>query len=96
MISRQEYLNALEIIDKYHCQDNKEIYRILVSDWIDSQSERLPIRVQKALEFNQALGRHPRARAFKYLDEINKSGFLRCPNVGKKTWIDFCEISGLK
>jgi hypothetical protein len=102
MITREDYLNALELIDLYHQQLNlSDIRRSslserkLVSDWLNEQTEPIPARVIEAITCGYSLRDNGSDyRAFTYMDEINKRAFLRCRNVGKKAWIDFCKLAG--
>lgn len=103
MITREDYLNALELIDQYHQQldlsDVRRSYssgRKLVSDWLNEQKEPIPTRVIEALNCEYSLGHNKSDyRSFTYMDEVNKRAFLRCRNVGKKAWVDFCKLAGL-
>ena len=82
MIKREEYLEALTIVESYHKQLNlaiaKHSYggkRILVDDWIN-ENKPIPIRVYKALTHTKQFVNNKVKRTFTYMDEVNMSDFL--------------------
>ncbi len=88
MITRDEYLKALEVIDNYHRQ-NKEP--------IEQKQERIPI--QNFISFlmmnhfdNRLIGgilRYKRRNGFEYVDELDALEHER--GVGRRTMLSFAE-----
>ena len=96
MITREEYLNALEIVDKYNRQLNvSDIVistdRETVDDWLFNnrhkfRNNKVP-NILRAYEW--IINTESEVRNFTYMDEINKHSFLRCRNAGKGGWAEF-------
>ncbi len=79
MITKQQYFEALEIIDLFHRQQGNTINnRVLTKDWARNQD--ISVRCYNILtsEYN----------GFEFVDQITKRSFLVCHNAGKKTWIE--------
>ena len=95
MIKRDEYLEALRIVEEYH--DNIKFKssdkRVLVDDWIDAVgSGRMPARVYRALTARKNDDLHgikPGDRYFTYMDEVTKDKFVSIRNVGVRAWNNF-------
>ena len=91
MIKREDYLNALELIDQYHQQLNLSD-KIKIKDW-----DKLPqcsTRLKNILLYYYE-DKHKPPRKIEYLDDINRTNFLRQRNAGKVLWNEFCKIAGL-
>ena len=95
MITREEYLNALEIVDKYNRQLNsdKEIIdagRETVEDWLFNYGHRCSTKLKNALTEDQYLiDSNPydkMPKRFTYMNELNYRDFLSSRNTGPKTW----------
>ena len=87
MISREEYLNALELIDKYHNQLNPP-NKVKIKDW-----DKLPhcsIRLQNILleYYDRKL-----ERKIEYIDDTNRNNFLTQRNAGKASWNEFYKLT---
>ena len=96
MIKRDEYLEALRIVEEYH--DNikfksSEDKRVFVDDWIDAVGGgHMPARVYRALtarKNDDLYGVKPGDRYFTYMDEVTKDKFISIRNVGVRAWNNF-------
>lgn len=87
-ITRQQYLEALELIDMYHRQSSnineRDSGKTRISDWINSLNEAPSARLHNALV------------SFEYFEDVNKPAFLKCRNVGTKAWEEFCSLANIK
>ena len=93
MITREEYLNALEIVDKYNRQLNSYDTEIVnsretVDDFIKKNrrkfsSNKVP-NLLKSVEFAS----NPKSRIFIYMDEVNERDFKRVRHAGKVSWLE--------
>jgi len=99
MITKEQYLEALTIVETYHKQLNLAVVRhsydgkrILVDDWIN-ENRPMPIRVYQALIHAEQYGKNKGKRTFTYMDEINMSDFVSIRNVGVKAWRDFLKLA---
>ena len=97
MITREDYLNALELIDQYHQQLNLSDVRrssssdkVKIKDW--DKLSQCSIRLQNIL-----LEYYDRKfeRKIECIDDINRTNFLRQRNAGKGSWKEFCKIAEL-
>ena len=88
MITREQYIKALELIDQYHRQNEKVFKesRVLVSDWLNEQ-DKISTRL-----FNILNATHYYERPFKYMDEITKTGFKKVRNAGQYSWTEFEDL----
>ena len=91
MITREEYLDALELIDKYHRQEDvgESKGRILIRDWLVGAD--ISQRLRNCL-YNATEERHSPYWQLKYMDELTKRKFFQIRNLGKKTWKEFCDV----
>ena len=95
VITREQYLDALEIIDKYHRQlgsiDVNYSKRVKIRDW--DKLPHCPVRLQNILleYYDWKLN-----LKIEYMDQISKRNFLIQRNAGIGSWSDFCKISGIK
>lgn len=95
MISREQYLKALETIDLYHRQNEKKekiqvSSRILIEDWLDClwlEGYEPSVRLVRALKYHS--GGANFTRIFTYIDDVTEKKMNMCRNVGKKTWQEF-------
>ncbi len=88
-ISRPEYLEALEVIDHYHLQEDN-IERInqsgktLIREWVASHS--CSIRLVNAL--HNYLEYYP----VKYIEDVSMRSFLKVRNAGGKSWVEYLHL----
>ncbi len=99
MITREDYLNAIELIDKYHQQlkeqdfvNNNLSNKTKIESWINSLEYKLSVRLSNVLLKSQ-WGEDE--KPFKYIEDVNKKEFMRLRNAGKKTWSEFLDLRGL-
>ena len=97
MITREEYLNALEIVDQYNRQlnlsdvMNRAVEKTLVDDWIIKNYGKITGRLIKCLENTEGWG-HGGDRLFKYMEDINERSFMRGRGNGKKSWYELKDV----
>lgn len=99
MITREDYLNALELIDKYHQQLKAPDFvhanlsnKTEIESWINSLEYEPSVRLSNVL-LNPQRGEDE--KPFKYVEDVNKKEFLRLRNAGKKTWSEFEDLRAL-
>ena len=99
MITREDYLNALELIDKYHQQLKAPDFvhanlsnKTEIESWINSLEYEPSARLSNALLEVQ---RYASQKPFRYVEDVNKKEFMRLRNVGKKTWSEFEDLRAL-
>ena len=83
MITREDYLNALELIDKYNRQFNMltRIDDILICDWVKKMD--VSVRLDSALRTAQfRLG-------WERISDFRQKEFLKLQGVGKKCLMEF-------
>jgi hypothetical protein len=101
MITREDYLNALELIDKYHRQNDSVANvknesspntnnKTEIKDWINSLDRQPSTKLSNILldEFRFSEGNLP----FKYVEDITKQKFLKLRQAGKQSWEEFSEL----
>ena len=97
MITREQYLDALELIDKYHQQtdsSNKAIEKKTeISEWLANLPRKPSVRLYNTLTGNYWGGK---TNPFKYIEDITQFDFVRARNAGKKTWEEFVELRKLE
>ena len=92
MVTREEYLNALEIIDIYHRQteSSDSLDNVKIKDW--DKLKRCSVRLQNVLlnyyDWNLK-------QKIEYMGDITRTNFLKQRNAGLAAWIEFCDISGI-
>ncbi len=100
MITRDQYLEALEIIDQYHRQNEVSYKHIIsipehkteISQWFASLPEKPSGRLCKLLlDYRWADDGKP----FKYVEDVNKFEFMGLRDAGKRSWAEFCELRGI-
>ena len=89
MTRRQRYLDALELIDQYHLQNDKVVFseRVLVTDWLAVQDD-ISVRLLNVLKLPTSYGEPP----FKYMDEITGWEFIKIRNAGKLSWEELKQL----
>jgi hypothetical protein len=102
MITREDYLNALEIIDDYHRQNDlaekvsnessvdKINNKTEIKDWINSLDRQPSTKLSNILldEFRFSEGNPP----FKFIEDITKQKFLKVRQAGKQSWEELIEL----
>lgn len=86
MIKRKDYLNALELIDKYHHQQNG---RIKISDFMEEHLMNMSVRLYNALQ--SAVEN----KWFEYIEELDFENATKIRNFGMKSWKELCEIRNI-
>ena len=94
-ISREDYLKALDIVEAFHLNlfeerryvEDAPVVAIRISGFL-AEEEDLPVRVYDALK------RYKEVAGDVYIEKVCKFDFIKMRNVGKKTWIEFCDIRG--
>lgn len=90
MITKEEYLKALDIVEAYHEQLNLASVRrscgITIKEWLDGCSPKPSKRLYKALVYGTHNG-----TVYKYLDEIDKQ-IYRIRGIGRKLGNEFTEL----
>jgi hypothetical protein len=87
-ITREEYLEALEIVDKYNRQlvefDTLDIKnRETVDDFLFKNSMKFKTnRVYNILTCEN----YNKDRHFVYMDQVDRVSFMKSRNAGKKSW----------
>jgi hypothetical protein len=94
MITREEYLKALEIVDQYNRQLNLSDVMIssnreTVDDFVKKNRDKFKTtrteHILKGRE-NGCCWDNTSPRLFTYMDEVSKYEFMMCRNAGKKGW----------
>jgi len=99
MITRKDYLNALELIDQYHQQLNlSDVRNSPLSDkteigsWFAGLSKKPTGRLcNLLLNYRGAENGKP----FEYVEDVNKFEFMRLIGAGKLGWTEFSELRGM-
>jgi hypothetical protein len=94
IITREDYLNALELIDLYHQQLNSSngfsSNKTEITLWITKLSTSPSNRLCNILLYSPRwLGN---GEPFKYVEEITKYEFMRLRNAGESTWLEFIKL----
>lgn len=88
-ITRQQYLDALELIDMYHRQssdrDVEDYGKTKMIDWLNNLDQKPSTWLFNVLVTN-----------FEYFEDVNRYTFSRCRNVGVKGWEEFCSLANIK
>jgi len=101
MIKREDYLNALELIDQYHQQLNLQNVRCIstvktpINEWefINKCSTRLRnILYHKPIYMGWDNQKNP--NGFEYIEDISRSLFFWQRNAGEATWNEFIKLRG--
>jgi hypothetical protein len=89
MITRQQYLDALETIDLYHRQ-NQEQGLTLIQDW--DKLQECSVRLYKVLF--AIMGEYQKQYTEKYIEKIDPKKMKLVLNCGKKSIDEFIELRG--
>jgi hypothetical protein len=94
MITKEEYLSALELVDKYHRQFEKidivSNNKTLVADWVIKYDERISGRLIKCLEAKDYLNKDK--MYFKYMEDINRRSFFEPRGNGSTSWLELQRV----
>jgi hypothetical protein len=90
MITRDEYLNALELIDKYHRQNLKNLTKTHVTDFIKKYEIRLSTRLKNVLE--KAANTTDERFNISYIEDITFDKFARLRDAGRKSWQELKDL----
>jgi len=105
MITRKEYLKALDTVEAYHEQLNLQIVsssnggKTPLEHWLlqnrDKCSSRLiHIITDEEIQLQYRYGGRILEGGFKYIEDITEKIFLLQTNAGKKTWKEFVSVRG--
>ncbi len=94
MVTREEYNNALDIIEEYHKQLFKSLNikemrsdsKTKVVEWV--LIDHCSVRLYNVLKFNKDDAR------MRYIEDITKANFIKCRNAGLRSWNEFVELRG--
>lgn len=96
MITRKQYLDALEIIDCYHrkldiinAKQENDFNKTKIIDWCEKNKSELGGRVFNLLTDNYD---YDNGKPFEYLEDVNRREFLRLRNSGEKSWNIFLKV----
>jgi hypothetical protein len=102
MITKEQYLEALEIIDQYHFQQNKQqpekqdepqLIKTPIKDWVDSfHPKEITTRLENILLGHYRFGNKQNQPPFTYVEDVFYGEFMRQRNAGEKAWGKFCEL----
>jgi len=91
VITRQQYLVALELVDMYHRQSSKEHFesfdrpqKTSMFEWVNSLDKKPSTRLHRIL------------MKFDYLEDVHKPAFFDIRNSGQETWAEFCLLANIK
>ena len=86
MITRKDYIEALDVVEAYHKQllDLSPLRKTKIKDW-DKLKEGSG-RLHKTL-----IGMDS---GIEYIEDFTSSTFLKHRNAGKKSWAEFKELRG--
>jgi len=89
MITRERYLEALELIDQYHLQRKTNPLKVEIFEWFARKGSEASVRLRNALiPYNYGIDELP----FKYIEDVNKREFMKLRNTGKKSWAEFVRL----
>jgi len=90
MITREQYLQALEIADKYHRQflpADRDPSKLTIREWLAINSNKASTRLERALITLVEKG-------MIYVSDIHEFDMLRLHSVGLNTWKEFVTLRG--
>jgi hypothetical protein len=90
MITREQYLQALEIADKYHRQflpAERDPSKLTIREWLNLNSGKVSTRLERALITLVEKG-------FIYISDIHEFDMMRLHAVGSNTWREFIALRG--
>ena len=91
MITREEYLQAVDIVNKFHKQVSVVIDSIgddgktPMDKWLLKNRDNISTRLKNTLNGAYWHGE----LVFKFLEDVNEHKFLSIRNAGPKTWREF-------
>jgi hypothetical protein len=105
MITREQYLEALELIDNYHRQVDKQqteqevvetqiepkVEKTTIEEWVKRNLGVISARLKNSLLQEYCDNRECNLPPI-YIEDIDKNKFLSFRNLGVKTWIEFSEL----
>lgn len=87
IVTREEYINALEVIDLYHHQKNLSVgKKTEIHDWIKEHNTSVNSKLYNIL-LNK-YGFEDGVPPFKYVEDITKKEFLRLRGAGMKSLLE--------
>lgn len=95
MITREQYNQALDIVEQYHKQLKAEheatvnMQKTPFYRWLQENRTKIPTRILNALIFIGA----DEYDDF-YLEDVTHYHFMRWKNLGEKSWKQFVELRG--
>ena len=101
MITREQYLNALELIDQYHQQLNLSDIRrssssdkTTISKWLSENDA--PVRIQTILTGTSRYGYSNRegAQKLEHVEDITERQWRKCHLGSKHNWEIFKKLRG--
>ena len=102
MITRKEYLIALDTVESYHNQLNLQISsssiggKTTIESWILQNRSKCSTRIINIITSDniRISGSKNLECGFKYIDDITEKTFCFQRNAGKKAWKEFSELRG--
>jgi hypothetical protein len=103
MITREQYLNALELIDQYHRQLNlsdinnsSSKNKTLIEEW--SEIDKCSTRLRNLLlpGYGNKFYDNRLDKKIEYIEDINERNFMQQRRSGKVSWKEFCDLTGFK
>ena len=88
MITKEDYLKALDVVTEYHSQLKVEVEehtKTLTENWVNAHQDKMSARLLNAVKYrNDDWSTKP-----KFIEDWTKSEFLKMRNAGLKTWHEF-------
>ena len=95
-VTREQYLNALEVVDSYHRQGmvlvKKKLTKTPILQW--EKFKDCSYRLQSALSSGSIHWSRFNDDKIEYIEDITRTAFLRLRNMGTKSWREFEELRG--
>lgn len=94
MITIKQYNKAVQIINKFHAQLEKKIEderKTTIREFLVA-NKNLDTRTRNALHIIDNY--HKEEQDYMYIEDLDRSTFLRYRNVGKKSWESFVKARG--
>ena len=94
MITIKQYNIAVETINKFHAQLEKKIEdesKTTIREFLVA-NKNLDTRTRNALHIIDNY--HKEEQDYMYIEDLDRSTFLRYRNVGKKSWESFVKARG--
>lgn len=93
MVTEQEYLQALKVINEYTDQIKRKTEQALLKTGVTKTPNEIDL-----MDFPLMSGRLWRILVFNFGDvricDIKKKDFLKVPNAGRVSWVELCELTG--